>query len=360
MSKDKNMPMGISLFLVLFLLFEVYYFFVDFLFIGLYPFDGYAPESLGYLPCLLVLLAVYIVIVWALCFITYGFIFRDERARKFTILMSFLFSIFAIWAIIIGNRVYENIVFFVIYIFIVLYLLSSYVKEYFEKVKVFTYGPYTLYTRQVDLKNTGKLVDIYFFSTHPPKSGTACAMPDGYEVGVSPKTKMPYLQKIGKVKKPEVFKYGNYTLYTKKIKLKNVGRELDIYFFSSHKPKSGTACAMPDGYEVGINSRTNLPFLRKKGKKPAKKIEEPKEKKPGEQGEIIYKKPANVIYVVSKPQPGQVKGDWAVRSHSKIFSHHRTQENAIKAAKKLAKERNATVMIQSASGAFRDGFKPKK
>jgi hypothetical protein len=362
MFKDKNMPPGISLFLVLFLLFEIYYFFFDYLFAGLYPFHGYTLESLGYIPYTGVTLFLYIVVVFSLYKIIQGFILREDWARKFAILFSIWASIWPIWAIIIGNRVFENIVFFAIYVFIVLYLMSSYVKQYFEKIKVFTYGPYTLYTRQVDLKNTGKLIDIYFFSSHTPKSGTPCDMPEGYEVGVNQKTGMPYLQKIGK---PKIFKYGDYTLYTRKVQLKNVGRQIDIYFFCKGKPKSGTACVMPDGYEVGVNSKTKLPYLRKKGKKLVKKqepskVEVPKAKKSEPKGEIVYKKPANVIYVVNKPQPGQVRGDWAVRSHGKIFSHHRTQENAIKAAKKIAKERGATVLVQSTSGAFRDGFKPKK
>ncbi len=71
------------------------------------------------------------------------------------------------------------------------------------------------------------------------------------------------------------------------------------------------------------------------------------------------RKPSNVIYVVSNPQPGQVKGDWAVRSHGKIFSHHRIKENAIKQARKIAIERKATVMVQNTDGTFSDGFKPR-
>jgi hypothetical protein len=209
-------------------------------------------------------LFLYGIVVFSLYKITQGFILREDWARKFTIVISVILSIFAIWAIIIENRVIENIVFFVIYLFVILYLMSSYVKEYFEKEKVFTYGPYTLHTRQVDLKNNGKLVDIYFFSKHPPKSGTACAMPEGYKVGVNQRTTMPYLQKTYKVQKPTVFKYGSYTLYTNRIKLKNQDKEVDNYFFSSHKPKSGTPCVMPEGYEVRINPKTKLPYLKKK------------------------------------------------------------------------------------------------
>ena len=69
--------------------------------------------------------------------------------------------------------------------------------------------------------------------------------------------------------------------------------------------------------------------------------------------------PSNVIYVVSKPQPGEVRGDWAVRSHGKIFSHHKTKEKAIEEARKIAKVRSATVLVQNTDGTFSEGFKPK-
>jgi len=71
------------------------------------------------------------------------------------------------------------------------------------------------------------------------------------------------------------------------------------------------------------------------------------------------RKPANVIYVVSKPTPGQVRGDWAVRSHGKIFSHHRTKDNAIKAARQIAEEKEATVLVQNMDGTFRSSYKPR-
>lgn len=71
------------------------------------------------------------------------------------------------------------------------------------------------------------------------------------------------------------------------------------------------------------------------------------------------RKPSNVIYVVSNPQPGEVRGDWGVRDHDKFFSHHKTKENAIEAARKIAKERDATVMVQNTDGTFSDGFKPR-
>jgi hypothetical protein len=86
------------------------------------------------------------------------------------------------------------------------------------------------------------------------------------------------------------------------------------------------------------------------------KVDKALSKKP----KIIHKKPPNVIYVVSKPQPGQVKGDWAVRSHGKIFTHHRTKDAAVKKAREIARKRDATVLIQRMDGTFSEGFKPRK
>ena len=72
-----------------------------------------------------------------------------------------------------------------------------------------------------------------------------------------------------------------------------------------------------------------------------------------------HRKPSNVIYVVSRPQPGQVRGDWAVRGHGKIYSHHRTKEKAVQNARIIARERGATVMVQRTNGTFSKGFKPR-
>ena len=60
-----------------------------------------------------------------------------------------------------------------------------------------------------------------------------------------------------------VFKFYNWTLYTRDVQLKG-GRSITIYFFSTRVPKSGTACDMPEGHTVGVNKRTGLPYVRKK------------------------------------------------------------------------------------------------
>ena len=105
----------------------------------------------------------------------------------------------------------------------------------------------------------------------------------------------------------------------------------------------------------------NIDTLHRHGDRPfesdlEKKVDQALSKNLGLKTE---RKPSNIIYVVSKPQPGAVKGDWAVRSHGKIFSHHRTKQAAIKKAREIAGERDATVMVQNTDGTFSEGFKPR-
>ena len=61
------------------------------------------------------------------------------------------------------------------------------------------------------------------------------------------------------------YEHGNYELYTSKMHLKS-GKDQIIYFFTKkgNTPKSGVKCDKPDGYNVGVNSRTGLPYLTKK------------------------------------------------------------------------------------------------
>lgn len=62
-------------------------------------------------------------------------------------------------------------------------------------------------------------------------------------------TGMPYTQ-------------DGYTLHSRDVDLKNGGTQT-IYFFAKREPKSGAPCEMPDGYTVGVNSLTGLPYLKK-------------------------------------------------------------------------------------------------
>lgn len=63
--------------------------------------------------------------------------------------------------------------------------------------------------------------------------------------------------------KDDVYKYGEYTLYKKDVKLRS-GRTQTIYFFSRRIPVSGKPCDKPDNLIVNINPRTGMPYLKKK------------------------------------------------------------------------------------------------
>ena len=64
----------------------------------------------------------------------------------------------------------------------------------------------------------------------------------------------------------EAFRHNGYTLYARRVETRGGARTL--YFFSKGTPKSGEPSALPDGYAVGANGRTGLPYLRREGTPP--------------------------------------------------------------------------------------------
>lgn len=58
-----------------------------------------------------------------------------------------------------------------------------------------------------------------------------------------------------------VYNYQSWTLYKIEPEFKNIGKRT-MYFFCKKTPRSGTPCDLPNGYTVGVNKRTGLPFLR--------------------------------------------------------------------------------------------------
>lgn len=138
------------------------------------------------------------------------------------------------------------------------------------------------------------------------------------------------------------------TLYSKDVQRKYLEKKEKIV----NKQWKRTSWESVTTIEENIDSLNQKKFSKMaKGGVVEKKLDKILEKK--------HRKPSNVIYVVSRPQPGQLRGDWAVRSHGKIYSHHRKKIVAIKAARQIAKEKEATVMIQKTNGTFSRGFKPR-
>jgi hypothetical protein len=59
------------------------------------------------------------------------------------------------------------------------------------------------------------------------------------------------------------YKLDKWTLYRHDVKLKD-GKTITVYYFSVRAPQRGTPCDLPEGYSVGVNKRTNLPYVRKR------------------------------------------------------------------------------------------------
>ena len=59
------------------------------------------------------------------------------------------------------------------------------------------------------------------------------------------------------------YTYEDYTLYKKKIETKS-GKKRLVRFFSKAEPEEGEPSELPTGFEVKVNKKTGLPYLKKK------------------------------------------------------------------------------------------------
>jgi len=66
-----------------------------------------------------------------------------------------------------------------------------------------------------------------------------------------------------KQKETKTYRYGDYTLYRKEIKV-GPGKKRTIHFFSRAEPEDGGPVNLPEGYEVKVNKKTGVPYIRKK------------------------------------------------------------------------------------------------
>ena len=59
------------------------------------------------------------------------------------------------------------------------------------------------------------------------------------------------------------YKHKDYTLYCREIKwMGTPGKKRTIYFFAKKIPEIGTPCDLPAGYEIGVNTKTSMPYLK--------------------------------------------------------------------------------------------------
>ncbi len=57
--------------------------------------------------------------------------------------------------------------------------------------------------------------------------------------------------------------YEEYTLYKRETG-KHSGKKTTIHFFSREKPDIGDPAQLPDGYQIAVNKKTGIPYLKKK------------------------------------------------------------------------------------------------
>jgi len=71
------------------------------------------------------------------------------------------------------------------------------------------------------------------------------------------------IKKLQKIDTELVYNFKGYTLYQKEIDLGNNKKRV-IHFFSKDKPDNSIPSSLPNNYEVKINKKTGVPYIRKK------------------------------------------------------------------------------------------------
>ena len=202
MVDKRKIPIGIIVFIAVIIILDVAY--LSYLIYNLKFVDGYLTTFLSFSIDTIVMWINAVLAILSLIIIPNGFFKRKNLSRIFAIVFLLWFAFEAIWYIAMTGEKTIPFLFFIIYVLLIMYLLMSSVKRYFEKSSVaiipseepkeYKYGEYTLYSTLVRLRNE-KMQLIYFFSKQKPKSGTPVTLPDGFEVEKSKRSGLPYLKK---------------------------------------------------------------------------------------------------------------------------------------------------------------------
>jgi hypothetical protein len=202
MMERKEFPIGILLFIISIFVLDVVYLF--YLVYSLRFVNDYLTMFLSFSIRSILMWIDVVLTALALIIIPYGFIKRENSARIYAL-------VFLSWSIcrtiayiyITGEKIIGFLL-FVMYVIFIIYLLMSSVKRYFGKIPV----------------------------------------------NIVPSEIM------------KEYNYGNYTLYSKLVQLKN-GKKQIIYFFCKGKPKSGNPADFPEGFKVESSKRSGMPYLKR-------------------------------------------------------------------------------------------------
>ena len=72
-------------------------------------------------------------------------------------------------------------------------------------------------------------------------------------------------EKNSAITSPPICKYQGFTLYKRTIK-RHDKKNKTIHFFSKVKPKAGKPCHLPNGYQIAVNHKTRIPYIKKNRK----------------------------------------------------------------------------------------------
>lgn len=203
MKETKSIPVGIMLFIVFIIILDVVYLY--YLVYYLLFVEGYLTAFFTFPLSSLLMWTDVLLTTSSLFVIPYGFLNGRNWARIFAFVFILWSAFWAITMIITRKEIIIHYLLFVIYVVLIMYLLMSHVKTYFGK----TNGPRLFHDRD------------------------------------------------------RAYHYGEYTLYTRDVKLRS-GRTQTIYFFSKRTLDTGRPCSKPDGYIIGVNQKTGMPYLKKK------------------------------------------------------------------------------------------------
>jgi hypothetical protein len=198
----KEVPLGIIVFVIFIIALDGFYFST----LGYYLMfvNGYLPTFLSLSLRSIVMWTDVVLTVLSLIIIPYGFLTRKKQARTYAFVFLAWSALGAILYIAMTGDRLIRFPLFVLYVLSMTYLLMSPAKRYFSK---------------------------------------------------NPKAAVPS-------EPMKEYTYGDYTLYSKLVHLKNKKTQL-IYYFSKRKPKSGTPASFPMGFEVHTSKRSGLPYLKR-------------------------------------------------------------------------------------------------
>ena len=203
MMARKELPIGIILFIVFIIILDIAN--LSYLTYYLMYVDEYLTAFLSFSTVSIMMWIDVLLTTLSLIIIPYGFIKRKNWARIYALVFLSWSAFKTIGYIIMTGEKIIPFLLFIMYVLLIMYLLMSSVKRYFGK-------------------------------------GSTAIVPSEIM---------------------KEYKYGDYTLYSKLVRLRNEKIQT-IYFFSKRQPKSGTPAPFPVGFEVEMSERSGLPYLKKR------------------------------------------------------------------------------------------------